>query len=128
MALVSIAIPPQPEHVRTARLVAGAAARRCGVDEGILDEVRLAVGEACARAVLRHNETGTESEVKVELRDDDNTFSVDVADAASAQDQSDEDELALAVITALAAESSVEYGESGTIVHMSWPSSAPIPS
>ena len=40
-----------PAHVRTARLVAAAVARRCGLDEAVLDEVRLAVGEACSRAV-----------------------------------------------------------------------------
>ena len=38
-------------HVRTARLIAAAMARRSGVGEDVLDEVRLAVGEACARAV-----------------------------------------------------------------------------
>ena len=45
------ASPPCPAHVRTARLVAVAVARRAGVDEDVLDEVRLAVGEACSRAV-----------------------------------------------------------------------------
>lgn len=121
MPQVKLAIPPQAEHVRTARLVAGAAARRCGVDEAILDEVRLAVGEACARAVLRHSDSGIDQEVRLELRDDDKTFAVDVHDSAAAAEDSEEDELALAVITALAAESSVERAESGTIVRMSWP-------
>ena len=40
--------------MRTARLVAAAVARRSGVDEAVLDEVRLAVGEACSRAVDLH--------------------------------------------------------------------------
>ena len=125
MPQVSLAIPPQPELVRTARLVAGAAARRCGVDEAILDEVRLAVGEACARAVLRHTESGVGADVRLELRDDDSIFAVDVHDSAAASQDSDEDELALAVITALAADSSVEQVDSGTVVHMSWPTGTP---
>src|ERR1700726_4183820 len=51
MATVEVTFTPLPVHVRTARLVATAVARRSGVDESLLDEVRLAVGEACwARA------------------------------------------------------------------------------
>ena len=47
MATVELLFSALPEHVRTARLVAAAVARRAGVDEAVLDEVRLAVGEAC---------------------------------------------------------------------------------
>lgn len=49
MATVELRFSALPEHVRTARLVAAAVARRAGVDEAVLDEVRLAVGEACTR-------------------------------------------------------------------------------
>ena len=51
MATVEMTFTPLPAHVRTARLVATAVARRSGVPEALLDEVRLAVGEACSRAV-----------------------------------------------------------------------------
>lgn len=51
---VLLRFTPQPEHVRTARLVAVAHARRVGVEAGLLDEVRLAVAEACSRAVGLH--------------------------------------------------------------------------
>src|ERR1700730_1610122 len=54
MATVEVTFTPLPAHVRTARLVATAVARRSGVDESLLDEVRLAVGEACSRAVEAH--------------------------------------------------------------------------
>lgn len=54
MPVASLRLPATPDQVRTARLVAAAAARRSGVPEEQLDEVRLAVGEATARAVLRH--------------------------------------------------------------------------
>ena len=54
MATVELRFSALPEHVRTARLVAAAVARRAGVDEAVLDEVRLAVGEACSRAVGLH--------------------------------------------------------------------------
>lgn len=45
---VSVAIARDPALVRTARLVAAAVARRAGLDEVLVEEIRLAVGEACA--------------------------------------------------------------------------------
>lgn len=53
MPPVVLSFAPAAEHVRMARLVVVAAARRAGVDEARLDDVRLAVGELCARAVNR---------------------------------------------------------------------------
>jgi anti-sigma regulatory factor (Ser/Thr protein kinase) len=81
MATVTLRLPPTAAHVRTARLVAAAMARRSGVDEEVLDEVRLAVGEACARAVRRHNRYGVAQPVTVEFVDRDR-FSVTVIDMA----------------------------------------------
>lgn len=52
--------------MRTARLVAAAVARRVGLQEPRLDEVRLAVGEVCTRAVHRSQEAAVS--VPVELR------------------------------------------------------------
>ena len=46
--VVSVSIARDPALVRTVRLVAAAVARRSGQDEGVVEEVRLAVGEACA--------------------------------------------------------------------------------
>ncbi len=52
MATVELTFSALPAHVRTARLVATAIARRTGVAEAILDEVRLAVGRR-ARGLWR---------------------------------------------------------------------------
>ncbi|HZG94399.1 MAG TPA: ATP-binding protein, partial [Mycobacteriales bacterium] len=54
--MVELQIGALPAHVRTARLIAAAVARRCGVDDAVIDEVKLAVGEACSRAVSLHAE------------------------------------------------------------------------
>src|SRR5262249_15667061 len=67
MATVEMSFTPLPAHVRTARLVATAVARRSGVDEALLDEVRLAVGEACSRAVEAHQEHCPAEPVRVAL-------------------------------------------------------------
>ncbi|HET6625043.1 MAG TPA: ATP-binding protein [Nocardioidaceae bacterium] len=48
---VTVSIARDPALVRTVRLVAAAVARRTGRDEEFVEEVRLAVGEACALLV-----------------------------------------------------------------------------
>jgi anti-sigma regulatory factor (Ser/Thr protein kinase) len=73
---------PLPAHVRTARLVATAVARRSGVDEALLDEVRLAVGEACSRAVEAHQEHCPAEPVRVALTGTNGRFEVVVTDTA----------------------------------------------
>lgn len=45
---ISIAIARDPSLVRTVRLVAAAVARRASSSEDLVEEVRLAIGEACA--------------------------------------------------------------------------------
>ena len=82
MATVEVTFTPLPAHVRTARLVATAVARRSGVDESLLDEVRLAVGEACSRAVEAHQRHCPAEPVRIEMTDHDQRFVVTVSDHA----------------------------------------------
>ena len=84
MATVKLRFSALPEHVRTARLVAAAVARRAGVDESVLDEVRLAVGEACSRAVGLHRQSRPDEPVSVTLSLEDGRFSVEVSDCVPA--------------------------------------------
>ena len=81
MATVEVTFTPLPVHVRTARLVATAVARRSGVAESLLDEVRLAVGEACSRAVEAHLRHCPSQPIRVALTDDGEQFEVVVTDA-----------------------------------------------
>lgn len=139
MAVVELSFSALPAHVRTARLVAAAVARRCGVDETVLDEVRLAVGEACSRAVFLHRRFCPERPVLVTLVDEDSTFRVAVTDDAPvpAGEEADVGELTdaadlegdpvpaafgLAVISGLVDDVSVESGPNGgAVVRMAWP-------
>jgi serine/threonine-protein kinase RsbW len=82
MATVEVSFTPLPAHVRTARLVATAVARRGGVPESLLDEVRLAVGEACSRAVEEHQRHCPGVPVHIRLVRDEQRFEVTVTDAA----------------------------------------------
>ncbi|MGX2996409.1 ATP-binding protein [Streptomyces sp. JNUCC 64] len=130
MATVELRFSALPEHVRTARLVAAAVARRAGVDEAVLDEVRLAVGEACTRAVGLHQSAGIDAPVQVRLIDEEKRFSIVVGDeaprsgpasAASGEGAESEDEMGLAVISGLVDDVEVTADASGGSLRMTWP-------
>ncbi|BFO14002.1 ATP-binding protein [Streptomyces sp. KM77-8] len=136
MATVELRFSALPEHVRTARLVAAAVARRAGVDEAVLDEVRLAVGEACSRAVGLHQNGGISAPVKVLLIEEEKQFSIEVGDEAphaasgrrapgdppgDTDTETEEDEMGLAVISGLVDDVEVSAGESGGSIRMRWP-------
>jgi len=147
MATVEVTFSPLPAHVRTARLVATAVARRSGVDEALLDEVRLAVGEACSRAVEAHRRHCPAEPVKIEMSDQGERFVVVVSDHAptstpspaspspagangrdagrlirGADDAGMPSGFGLAVISGLADDVRVSSTSSGVSVRMSWPS------
>jgi anti-sigma regulatory factor (Ser/Thr protein kinase) len=87
MATVELSFSALPAHVRTARLIVTAVARRSGVAEALLDEVRLAVGEACSRAVEAHQRHCPEEPVQLELTADGNRrFEVIVSDTVPGED------------------------------------------
>ncbi|MCE7080089.1 ATP-binding protein [Streptomyces sp. ST2-7A] len=131
MATVELRFSASPEHVRTARLVAAAVARRAGVEESALDELRLAVGEACSRAVGLHTTLGLTGPVRVSLTEGEKSFAIEVGDdtpgpPASPADSGngvagDGDELGLAVISALVDQVEVTSDERGGLIRMSWP-------
>jgi hypothetical protein len=83
MATVELSFTPLAAHIRTARLVATAVARRSGVDESLLDEVRLAVGEACSRAVEGHQRHCPSEPVRLALSDLAGRFEVEVTDTSA---------------------------------------------
>ncbi|MFE2291997.1 ATP-binding protein [Streptomyces sp. NPDC059452] len=142
MATVELRFSAQPEHVRTARLVAAAVARRAGVDEAVLDEVRLAVGEACSRAVGLHRSHGITAPVSVVLTEEEKAFSIEVGDGVPGpgrdpagpgarggvsggpdepEGEGAEDEMGLAVISGLVDDVEVRSGADGGTIRMSWP-------
>ena len=83
MPTVHLRFTPLPEHVRTARLVATSVARRLGMVDEALEGVRLAVGEACSRAVQRSEALAEPGPVHVQLVDDGGQLVVEVRDDAA---------------------------------------------
>ena len=134
MPTVELRFSPLPANVRTARLIVATVGRRTGVDESLLDEIKLAVGEACARAVGLHQAHRPAEAVEVSIHDDAERFTVEVRDhgpgGAEAAEIEDLDELVdeglpagldLAGIAGLVDDVEISEAGPGTIVRMSWP-------
>jgi len=117
MPRATLSIPPAAEHVRTARLVAVAAARRAGLDEESVDDVRLAVGETVARAVVRCSAAGVAGDVDLVLRDEGDRFVVEVLDGSDPDLPDTDDGIALALVRALVPEVDVDASH----VTLTWP-------
>ena len=81
MALVELSFPARPVHVRTARQVAVSLARRAQLADEILDEIRLAVAEACGLALAVLRQARDDGPVAVNF-DDSDGFTVEVRTAA----------------------------------------------
>jgi anti-sigma regulatory factor (Ser/Thr protein kinase) len=134
---VSLRFAPLPEHVRTARLVAVALARRAGVEDGLLDEVRLAVGEACSRAVGLHRAAAPGEPVLVRFAPPGDRFRVEVTDLVTGgpvpkPDEGEGDsglfeaggaeaDMGLAVLRGLVDDLEVETVPTGGVIRMGWP-------
>lgn len=136
MATVELLLSALPVHVRTARLVGVAAARRAGLSDELVDELRLALGEACGRAVALHAAHAPDVPVKIVLRDDPTGLTVEVTDVGPAAepvgdvgevledhfaDDSVDPQVALAVLSGLVDEVTITPSGSGTVVAMRWP-------
>ncbi len=141
MAEVELLLPALPAHVRTARVVCVAAARRAGLSDELVDDLRLAVGEACARAVGLHVLHAPDQRVAVRLVDDVRGLTVTVTDPGPAAGPAVDDvtggllddggaedddrvdpDVALALLLGLVDETEVSAEDgSGTTVTLRWP-------
>ena len=121
---ISIAIARDPSLVRTVRLVAAAVARRAAPSEDLVEEVRLAVGEACAVMVsgLHGSPDGVvDDRVRLQMDIAERLYvSLTCAgDGAPVHDGIPIDPWAL--LRGLADDLVVTGGEGSTAVSMSWP-------
>ena len=145
MALVELLLSPLPSHVRTARLVVVAAARRAGLGDELVDELRLALGEAASRAVGLHARHAPETPVQITVSDNAGGLVVQVTDQGPAAGPTPDDlseglleedgfdgvdrlldalvdpDVSLAVVQGLVDDVGVDHGAGGTTVTMRWP-------
>jgi anti-sigma regulatory factor (Ser/Thr protein kinase) len=82
MAVVELEIPARPAYLSLVRLVVDAAVSSLapGLGGARLDDLKLAVTEACSNAIEAHQSMWTDRPVRVRCQLDDNTVTVEVAD------------------------------------------------
>lgn len=66
-------------------------ARSAGLDEEKVDDIKIAVSEACANAVLNNEEAGSEAPVSITWDEDDRSVRIEVADRGPTVDTSETD-------------------------------------
>jgi anti-sigma regulatory factor (Ser/Thr protein kinase) len=133
MATLELTIPPLPVHVRTARLVGVAAGRRARLPDDLVDELRLALGEACSRAVALHAQHAPGRPVEVLIDDEGGQLTVEVKDVGPPpgafelpvhellHDSPGDPNVALAFLSGLVEDVEVTSDEHGTTVRLRWP-------
>ena len=83
MAVVEIEIPPRSPYVGVVRLAIGTLARSTQLEPEGIDDLKMAVSEACANAVLAHEESGSEDPVLIRWSDSEDRIEIHVDQAAA---------------------------------------------
>ncbi|MGH8775903.1 MAG: ATP-binding protein [Jiangellaceae bacterium] len=138
MAKIELSFAPNAAHVRTARQVAVALARRAQVPDDALDEIRLAVGEACGLAVSLQRLARPDEPVTL-VFDDRGGLAVDVcasvplatatgehaldvlADAIGVEGQELPTGAVMALLAAFAGTFDVTTSADGVVLALGWP-------
>lgn len=77
---VKLTLPARPENVAVIRHVLGAFAEALRLPDGLVEDLRLAVTEACTNVVRHAYTPGSPGPVEISLRPDDDVVKVVVAD------------------------------------------------
>ena len=108
-ATVRLAFPPEARLLGTLRLVVGIVARKAGMGEEGIEDLKVAVSETCAVAVGDLNRAGVPDPIEVDLVEAPDRFGIEVRDRApaasaapgAADAEVDDRELGLALVGAL---------------------------
>ena len=87
-AQVEIEIPSRSVYVGVVRLAIASLARSAGLEEEVVDDLKIAVSEACANAVLSNEDAGSEAPVTVTWTEAPDGFVVEVGDRGEVYDES----------------------------------------
>lgn len=78
---VKITLPSKPEYVAIARLTASVLANQCGFDIEDIDDIKVAVGEACNNAVLHTGNNSSSYDIVYTITNTE--FKIKVSDCGS---------------------------------------------
>jgi serine/threonine-protein kinase RsbW len=83
---VEIEIPSRTVYVGVVRLALASLARDAGVDEDTVEDLKIAVSEACANAVLSNEDAGQDAPVSVKWVEEPGKLLVEVGDRGAVYD------------------------------------------
>jgi anti-sigma regulatory factor (Ser/Thr protein kinase) len=123
---VTVAIARDPALVRTVRLVAAAVARRASADQDFVEEIRLAVGEACGLLVgVDAGRDDASGPVEVSMRLEDRLRVVVRASGAVAVHDAPGSDIdgvePWSLLRGLIEDFEIAQDAGGTVLSMSWP-------
>jgi serine/threonine-protein kinase RsbW len=120
---IRLTLPARPENVAVVRHVVAALAESFALPPKLIEDIRLAVTEACTN-VVRHAYTGEEGPLEVRVEPDPECLTVVVSDRGHGIKPSPDSEgpgLGLPLIAALASSLEIEHSpESGSSLCMSF--------
>jgi serine/threonine-protein kinase RsbW len=91
--ILELEIPASPEYIAIARLVVSSiASSRRNLPDDRIDDLKLAVSEACTNAIEAYGpptQNGADERVRIQVRDDDEKLEVKVADSGPGFDPND---------------------------------------
>jgi anti-sigma regulatory factor (Ser/Thr protein kinase) len=88
-SIVELEIPPGSAYVAVVRLALAALARGAGLEEEAVEELKIALSEACTNAVLVHEEASIHEPVHVRWTEEPGRFVVEVGDRGPVPDAAD---------------------------------------
>jgi len=109
-ATVRLTFPPEPRLLGTVRLIVGIVARKAGMGEEGIEDLKVAVSETCAVAVGDLSRAGRLDPIEIDLVESVDRFGIEVRDRAPApaapaggpgDGEVDDRELGLALVGAL---------------------------
>jgi anti-sigma regulatory factor (Ser/Thr protein kinase) len=89
MATVELEIPPRSVYVGVVRLAVASLARAAGLDEETVDDLKIAVSEACANAVLGLESAGGDEPIAITFSETEDALRLEVADRAPIPETAD---------------------------------------
>lgn len=93
MAVVELEVPPRTVYVGVIRLAVSALGRSLELGEDAIEDLKIAVSEACANAVIAHEEAGIQDPVKIAWKDDNGHIEITVRSSGRASVDDDREAL-----------------------------------
>jgi serine/threonine-protein kinase RsbW len=81
-----LAIPPEAGYIAMARMFAGSVARHYGADEDVVEDVKVAVSEACTNSVKAHHDSGTAEPIELRAHEQNGDLTFQIVDSGKGID------------------------------------------